>query len=760
MKDEQIKKKKKSDPRILIFILPVAFALICWIVGYVYGRHERIIGKFQFKTRPDPVVFVIPKYEELFLMDSIATYQEGRVYDVTKKINFSEFKKIKESVKGKTLLVNFGLNWTKETIRLHEIEGIIAASDLLQKKELKRMVSSFKVPVFFEKIVLAINRTLPWIIGFGYLTLLSMLFTRSGKLLFVWWWCYSWFFTAQVGLYAVVWLTGNPLKDIFWIGPVLNRYTVTFRILGENAQVWKFLSSVLVFIICPILFVMMGMVFLTKHVLPKRKREIEDFVKYDKDKDKRSELSIENVTFKDVKFDLRKKLKRYQNRNEFFLGVGDDKKDITIPTALMSHHVHIMGPSGTGKTSMTFLPLALQTLDKGYGGCFIDFKGDDILKKTICEKTKEKGKKFYYFTIDPNEASVFYNPLLSGDKHSKVDRIMSALELIYDGPAGFYSNVQTMTFISLLKEMEEEGREVSFKSIQEGLKDASFLRSINVEEKDVKGLFAALSKLSDYSTLNGDGINLKEIINNGDVIFFALKSQINTQIAEAIGRMLIIDLKYHAASRKEIDKQFYIFIDEFQTIASNHFVDVISKVRSANFCLVLSNQTRGNLLAVDKSFENTVFTNTATKVVFNQEDPKDAQFWAEKTGKTLFEQRSMRTFSGKTFGDDSTVLDGKRELEGSIQHLSKNYISENIFLRLPLGKSVIFLRQKNAKVSNHQHYYTLKERDALLNKPFINERGIRNWNCTSKEERELVKKRKKRRSQSEKKGTYSSNEWI
>ena len=126
---------------------------------------------------------------------------------------------------------------------------------------------------------------------------------------------------------------------------------------------------------------------------------------------------------------------------------------------MLTHHLHVLGPTGSGKTSLVILPLAKQAIDKGRGCCFIDFKGDDVFKKYVQERAKETGKNFYYFSIDPDEPSVGYNPLSSGDIHSKVDRIMAALELIYHGPAGFYSNVQAMAFVELLKEMMRiEGR--------------------------------------------------------------------------------------------------------------------------------------------------------------------------------------------------------------------------------------------------------------------------------------------------------------
>ena len=139
--------------------------------------------------------------------------------------------------------------------------------------------------------------------------------------------------------------------------------------------------------------------------------------------------------------------------------MSDDKKDIVIEEVMLNHHLHVLGPTGSGKTSLVILPLSKQAIDKGRGCCFIDFKGDEVFKRYVQERAKEKGKRFYYFSIDPNEPSIGYNPLFSGDIHSKVDRIMAALELIYQGPASFYSNVQSMAFVELLEEITRDGKE-------------------------------------------------------------------------------------------------------------------------------------------------------------------------------------------------------------------------------------------------------------------------------------------------------------
>jgi len=353
------------------------------------------------------------------------------------------------------------------------------------------------------------------------------------------------------------------------------------------------------------------------------------------------EVGGSTVEFKKIHYDIAEKLTLYASTSKYFLGLSDKKKDITVDENMLTHHLHVLGPTGSGKTSLVILPLAKQAIDKGRGACFIDFKGDEVFKKYVQEEAKEKGKKFYYFSIDPNEPSIGYNPLSSGDIHSKVDRIMAALELIYHGPAGFYSNVQAMAFVELLKEMTHDKKDINFSSVKDMLEDPHFLRRIEVSPQEVKGLLAAVSWISGLKLINNNELDLSEVIKDGDIVFFALKSQVNTRLAEAIGRMLIIDLKSQAVSRKETDRPYFVFIDEFQSLACSHFVDVISKVRSANFCLVLSNQSRGNLSSVSQAFENAIFTNTATKVIFMQEDPLDARFWSDKTGETTYQDKNI-----------------------------------------------------------------------------------------------------------------------
>ncbi len=530
-----------------------------------------------------------------------------------------------------------------------------------------------------------------------------------------------------------IWLWMYYLYWVFayWFGRI-GYHDSNLAMTNEGWQViyWSFwngfiqkegrLFLIIAFVLSVIGFGAFGIIYLVKHVIPRMRRETEDFLKVDKDIQKRKELSIESVEFKAIHYDINRKLSQYAKTDRYFLGLSDDKKDIVVEEAMLNHHLHVLGPTGSGKTSLVILPLSRQAIEKGRGCCFIDFKGDEVFKRYVQQKAKEKGRRFYYFSIDPSEASVSYNPLSSGDIHSKVDRIMTALELIYQGPAGFYSNVQAMAFVELLKEITQDGEEINFSSVKKLLENQHFLRRADVSAQEVKGLLAAISWIGGLEVITRDELDLSEVIKNGDIVFFALKSQINTRLAEAIARMLVIDLKSQASLRKESDPPYFIFIDEFQNLASPHFVDVISKVRSANFCLVLSNQSRGNLSSVSPAFENAIFTNTATKVIFMQEDPFDARFWSDKTGQTTYQDKTVLQVDNISTDKTGTKLDGLRSSQGNIRTATKNYISENIFLRLPFAKSVIFSRGKLTVIANHEFLFDKRERDRIISVPFEN----------------------------------------
>ncbi|MFH1519585.1 MAG: hypothetical protein ABIE75_03335, partial [Candidatus Omnitrophota bacterium] len=220
------------------------------------------------------------------------------------------------------------------------------------------------------------------------------------------------------------WLWGYYLFWVFayWLGRIgYHDINLAFANDGNQVILWSFWNGFIVkegrlFLVIAaglylISFMVLAIVYVFKHILPRKKRELEDFFKIDKDTLKRKELSIETVEFKRVHYNINRKLSQYSKTDKYFLAASDNKQDIVVEESTLNRHLHVLGPTGGGKTSLVILPLSSQAIEKGRGCCFIDFKGDDVFKKYVQQRAKEKGKNFRYFSIDPNEPSVGYNPL-------------------------------------------------------------------------------------------------------------------------------------------------------------------------------------------------------------------------------------------------------------------------------------------------------------------------------------------------------------
>ena len=555
----------------------------------------------------------------------------------------------------------------------------------------------------------------------GLAAFLVLWFFKLPSPLLYWWVIQAVYGLSWRGLSQFHVLTWAWTKNTFWDLVSAAPYAM-FHDPCYGTALSHWVVVILFFAVVPIVSIYMAWVYLTKHLIPKQKRLVEDFFKFDKDKEKKQDMDISEIQFKRVDFDLRQKLDEYKTKDAFFLGVDDDGLDVAVPVALANENFHCMGPIGSGKTATLVLPLAMQSLDKGYGACFIDLKGDKALVRAVKEKCKEKGKKFYFVSIDDEDRTENYNPLSSGGIPSKVDRIMSALKLDMPGAAGYYTGEQTTAFTAVLGDLDQRKKKINLTTILEVLSDSDYLTSIGVNPKDVRGLISAIGNIEAYPMFIEDGINLKQIMDEESVVYFNLLPSINSKVAAAIGRMILVDFKYWSSKRNEHMPRFFIFVDEFQILASESFVEIISQVRKAQYCFVLANQSMGNLSTVSASFQQIIMDCTHVKIVFKQF--QDSKFWSGLTGSLRVDEPMMRMESGEMFSEDKTALDGKRIRDGVVSKISKPKYTENTFLRLPKNKSVIFVSGQSPRLTNHGYYQSREEYEKIIAEPVGYEGGV------------------------------------
>jgi len=434
---------------------------------------------------------------------------------------------------------------------------------------------------------------------------------------------------------------------------------------------------------------------------------------------------IEKISFERVNFKAIDHINRTP-KDQIFLGLDDRRRPVTLPVKSLTEHVHIIGGSGSGKTSLAVLPLCIQAFRRGMSVVCIDFKGDEQAIKLLAKEAGAAGKRFYLFSLHPEIASNTYNPLQHGTALGKVERIMTALELVFEGQAKFYTYVQQSFFIPIVKALDSQGALYTLEGIARILSSEALVASLlGIDEKDVnknhlKGLTAALEPFTDLKIINQPAadINLRQIMEDGDICYFDLRSAVAPSIASALGKMIAMELQELAVYRTPASRLAMIAIDEFQNMACQAFENVISKVRSVNYALVLANQARGNLEKVSPAFMNEVATNTATKIVFHVDDPKDVQDFSARAGTVLVKAKTESTSTSKPGGRLVPLRSHSSGKSVSVHEEEVPRIHSNVFLSLPERKSVIFRRRQQATLTNHAHILTWEEKERLEAEPW------------------------------------------
>ncbi|TYO94514.1 type IV secretory system conjugative DNA transfer family protein [Desulfallas thermosapovorans] len=432
---------------------------------------------------------------------------------------------------------------------------------------------------------------------------------------------------------------------------------------------------------------------------------------------------IRKLKFKNVRYDINRYLEKTPE-NRYFLGLDDRRRPVNVSVSDMFEHIHILGGSGSGKTAFGVTPICIQAIRKGAALVAIDFKGDRQAIQLLAREAAANNKRFYIFTLDQREKSNTYNPLATGTPLGKAERIMTALELVFEGEARFYTYVQKATFIPLLAALDAQGVSYTLSDIYEILQNPKLVFKLTgqqVDENQIKGLTAALLPFAEIEQINfaQSDINLTEIMGNGDVVYFDLQSALAPEASSALGKMIAQDLQYLSAPRTQQSRPVVIAIDEFQNMACLAFRNIISKVRSKNYALILANQAMGDLMAVSDDFTNTIQVNTRTKIIFNADTPADAELFSQYTGTVL--QTVMNHSKNKTqthglmpgwFKDDQrqTTGESKTEIEVPLLH-------PNLFKAMPPGKSVVIRRGQLATMANHAYLISEAEKDRLEQLP-------------------------------------------
>lgn len=297
--------------------------------------------------------------------------------------------------------------------------------------------------------------------------------------------------------------------------------------------------------------------------------------------------------------------------------VAADASPIIVDRGLCFQHIHVLGATGTNKSSMGLAPLIEQLISFGDASVIIiDLKGDSPEMYYAAEAAVQAFRpqtKMQFFSLENKTRTQIFNPFLTRGwadlgLSERDDILCTCCGLVYgfDYGKGFFtscnsavvhaanlSNPDSMSFRQLSPEVSSLLSDESRGLLPE-------LRKAGIHAQ------AVIQRLASYDSMNvtqenapsaealDNRIELIDYFQQPQVGYFRLPSTTSTIGAPAIARLILYFLIIAGRMAKRNTK-VHVIIDEFQRVGSQGLDQMLQLARSHDIGLVLSNQSMSDL---------------------------------------------------------------------------------------------------------------------------------------------------------------------
>jgi len=287
-------------------------------------------------------------------------------------------------------------------------------------------------------------------------------------------------------------------------------------------------------------------------------------------------------------------------------------------------HVHVIGKTGTGKTSL-LETLIRQDIDAGRGCALIDPHGDLALR--VLTYAREKRANVIYLDAAEPAAPYGYNPLRGvGEKYIPlaVSGLMEIFKKRFADAWGVrMEHVLRNTLFAIL-----ESGGGALPDVLRMLSDKDFRRDVvrKIKNETVRrfwedefpkysdryrvdsiapiqnkiGAFLADPRMRRIVTEPAIDLSLRRVMDEGKVLIVNLaKGTVGEDSASLLGALLVTTFGLAAYSRANIAEEerqpFFLYIDEFQAFTTLAVADMISELRKYALALTVAHQHKDQI---------------------------------------------------------------------------------------------------------------------------------------------------------------------
>ncbi|MFN3191256.1 MAG: type IV secretory system conjugative DNA transfer family protein [Aureliella sp.] len=387
-------------------------------------------------------------------------------------------------------------------------------------------------------------------------------------------------------------------------------------------------------------------------------------------------------------------------KQSLFLGVNAaDNAPVLVPQKVFNDHAHILGDTGSGKTSIGIASIVSQLLRRANCSVVVlDLKGDDhALMEGVRRESVNAGLDFRWFTNLVGKSTHVFNPLahdyLDGQPATiQADIIANALGLQYGRDYGraFYGDANLELLTRALSEAGEPVR--SFRQLDR-LLAATSKRADREHRRNASHVVHVVKRLADSEALNCEdevackhAIDFSSVCRKPQTAYFHLSSGAGTGVSGEIARLALYSLMHSAYGVPPSERvQTYVIIDEFQRIVASNLEMVLQLARSLNIGLVLANQTISDLKTPGVDLIPAVSTNTRFRQVFASSYLDDQERLVRASGETVQHHASFLDSIASTVGLGSLSL--------SERVVSRQRLNDILLATDKEGRSLVQLRR-------------------------------------------------------------------
>lgn len=343
------------------------------------------------------------------------------------------------------------------------------------------------------------------------------------------------------------------------------------------------------------------------------------------------------------------------------------EKEVTVPAALRLRHTHIIGSTGTGK-STALLSYVIQDMHLGNGVAVLDPHGDLI--EAILPYVPEN-RMSDVVIIDPSDTEfpVAFN-ILSAHSEMEKELLSSDLVAIFrrmstswgdqmnsvfaNAIIAFLDSREGGTLVDLRKFLiEKDYRERFLKSVLDPhivyywQKEYPLLKSSSIGSILTR-LDAFLRPKTIRNMVSQEkGLDFSRFLDEQKIILIKLsEGLIGSENSYTLGALIVAKIQQAAMARqslkKEDRKDFFLYIDEFQHFATPSMISILTGARKYHLGLVLAHQDMEQLSKRDSELANSVLSNTGIRMCFRL---GDADARKMEQGYSFFEAKDLQNLS-------------------------------------------------------------------------------------------------------------------